>query len=207
MRRVTKLLLIQLLMSASVDVTALEVRQFDMTRDRLEVRHYLGGKYPDWVKAETGADFVMVAGFYGEKTVAGRKLRCGVDLTIENRAIKIGPHWNNRKVLASYSNGRVAIYPNAASCLAAGLPDWALAGATIPPNPNQKLWRQFWAIKGKYYYWVKMRGNRRDCLKLAKQWGFESIVHMDGGSSLAGRVLHPSYVVVLRSALSKKPIS
>lgn len=207
MKRISKLVLIQLLVFVSPSSFALEVERFDMTKDRLEVRHYRGGKYPDWVQTATGADFVTVAGFYGERTIDGRKLRCGVDLTIENGVRKIGPYCGTRKVLAGYSNGRVVIYPNAASCLAAGTPDWALAGMTIPPAPEQKLWRQFWATKGNYYFRVKMRGNRWDCLRLAKQWGFEAMVHMDGGSSLAPRILHPSYALVFRDAFATTKVA
>jgi len=200
MRLIASLLV--LLFLASSSAVGLQVEKFDMRTDRLVARHYRGGKTAAWVKKSLKADFVTPAGFYGGKTINGRALRHGVDLTIANGEEKIPDLFKGRKVLAVYRTGEVRIFPNYEHCLSWGKPEEAVAGMTIPPRPNERLRRQFWATKGQFYFRVTVVGNRWDCLRIARDWGFEHIVHMDGGSSLDRSIVHPSWLAVFRGGLN-----
>lgn len=189
---VTVLLLLLLATSAA---SGLMVEKFDSTHDRLEFRHYRGGMTTSKSQHQTGASRDYVFGFYAEVTHNGQRWRSGVDLHVVAGHVKIPDHYH-RRVLASFADGRVRIFPNWQICRSYGQPTFAAAGITIPPQPNVRRPRQFWAVKGQYYYHVELFGNRWDCQRMAREWGFEAIVHADGGSSLNRSCIGPSHILI-----------
>lgn len=185
-----------LLLTLASRVAGQRVEGYVMGADRFEPRQFRGGKTATWVEKHTGAYQVHVGSFYGKKTVNGKKLIHMVDLLVYNYEVKIEDHYG-RAVLAFYEDGMVRIFPNFNECLKWGMPKHAIAGIKTPPEPdNPRKMRQFWAVKGNMFFWVELKGTQQTCLNYAKSLGFESIVHMDGGSSLDPGILHPSFILV-----------
>lgn len=183
----------------AVSASALTVEKFTK-RDRLEFHVFINGVSTRKASALTGADRSYVFGFYGYKTIGGRLVKYPVDLHVTNGSVKIESMYN-RKVIAQFKDGTVRIFPSWTDCKSWGTPLSAAAGITIPPRPNQKLPRQFWATKGDYFYRVKMVGDRWDCLRIATEWGFDAMVHADGGSSLERGHAHPSHAQIFKNSL------
>jgi len=189
------IILLTLLVSSSA--AGLMVEKFDSTYDRLEFRHYRGGMTTHKSQRQTGASRDYVFGFFAEVTHRGQRWRSAIDLHVIAGKVKVADRYH-RRVLASFANGQVRILPNWQACLTYGQPTFAAAGITIPPQPNIRRPRQFWAVKGRYYYRVKLFGTRWDCQRIAKDWGFETIIHADGGSSLNRACVGPSHALVFR---------
>lgn len=182
MRLLTLFLLLFFLAS---DTTAAKVTKF--TRDdRFEFRVYPGGVRTAEVRRQLGVKDCFVFGFYGQKTIQGKKMMYPVDLHVTEGKVVIGSHFG-RKVFSQFEDGTTGIFKNWDECLKWGMPSTAVAGAdaNAPPDPGRKVRRQFLAVKGEFTYHVEMdRASSRDCLRLAQEYGFESIVHGDGGTTL-----------------------
>lgn len=182
MRRL--LLLVLFLFSSTKNASGLIVEKYEMGVDILLFRHFTGGKSESWVKKYTGAEAVSVGGFLGKKKINGKDLIHGLDLWVLDGKERIRSHYKDRPIIASYADGTVMVHDNYRSFLAAGKALSAQAGMKIPPKPNERLLRQFWATKGRYYYRVEMVGTRWDCLRLMKRYGFEKKLFLDGGTPL-----------------------
>lgn len=176
---------------------SLTVERFEKGKHVWTVVHQPGGLTVESVARNSCAIDVSVFGFFGRKTINGSLLLHGVDWHMMYGKEVITDHFN-RWVLASYSDGDVRICPSPEAAYAFGRPSFGAAGMKVPPYPDLKLPRQFWAVKGRYYFRVRMFGNRWDCQRVAKQWGFEAMVHGDGDSSLAPWALSPSIAKVYR---------
>jgi hypothetical protein len=159
------------------------------------VVHQPGGLTVRNVRQNTQAIDVSAAGFFGYKTIEGQLLRHGVDWHMIYGKEVITDHFN-RWVIASYPDGTVRICPSRDLAFNWGKPSFGVAGMKIPPYPTLKLVRQLWATKGRYYFRVKMYGDRWDCQRLAKEWGFEAMVHTDGDTSLLPDTRTPSIAKV-----------
>lgn len=189
-------LLVVLLAPASL--FALEVEKFEMGEHVWTIVHQPGGLTVEAVARHSSAVDVSVFGFYGHKTINGTLTRYAVDWHMMYGKEVITDHFN-RWVLASYPDGTVRICSSPEVALRYGRPSFGAAGMKIPPDPTKKLMRQFWATKGRFYFRVKMYGTRWDCQRVARDWGFESMVHSDGGTSLVPGVCHPSIAKVYRT--------
>jgi hypothetical protein len=180
---------------ASATVSALEVEPFVMGKHRWTIVHEPGGLTIKQVKSGSKAVDVSVFGFFGRKTIKGSLLLHGVDWHVMYGKEVITDHFN-RWVMASYPDGTVRICSSPEAAYQFGRPSFGAAGMKVPPKPNEKLPRQFWATKGRYYFRVRMFGTRWDCQRVAKQWGFEAMLHGDGNSSLAPGAKSPSIAKV-----------
>ncbi|QQG49813.1 MAG: hypothetical protein HZB70_03385 [Candidatus Berkelbacteria bacterium] len=169
--------------------------------DILIFRHFVGGKSEAWVRNNTKAKRVSVAGFFGRKTVNGRKLFHGVDLWILDGKVRI-PSRFNRPILVSHWDGKVEIVANIKAIKDLTNVMSAEAGMKNPPKPSERLARQFWAVKNGFYFHFEMVGTASRCLRVAKQWGFGTIIHFDGGSSLVAK-FSPSYATVYHKPKSQ----
>ena len=177
---------------------ALTVERFEMGRHYWTVVHQPGGLTVEGVARNTRAIDVSVFGFFGHKTINGTLQLHGVDWHMMYGKEVVADHFN-RWVLASYPDGTVRICSSPEVAYRYGRPSFGAAGVKIPPRPDEKLPRQFWAVKGRFYFRIRMRGDRWDCQRVARQWGFDSMLHSDGGSSLVSGIRHPSIAKVYRS--------
>lgn len=196
----TVALLVALFVAARIAATT-TITPFDRT-DRLEFRHYRGGKTMTKVKREEKADFVSTWGFYGFKRINGHLTKFAVDLHVIKGEERIANHFN-RPVVVQFENGRVRIFRDWRACLKWGVPKWgmppeAAAGMSVPPRSRESLPRQFIATKGDRWYHVRMIGTSNDCRRLAKRYGLTAMIHGDGDLSLMARCVHPSHLVVYR---------
>jgi|GEM_PF-3101976 len=189
------LLLFFVILLSPNSASALEVRRFKMGTHRWTIVHQPGGLTVEAVERNSQAVDVSVFGFFGAKTINGQSLLYGVDWHWMYGRQIIADHYN-RWVIASYPDGTVRICSSPEVALAYGKPSFGAAGMKVPPYPDLKLMRQFWAVKGRYYFRVKMYGDRWDCLRLAKAWGFEAMVHGDGDTSLDPWAESPSIAKV-----------
>lgn len=143
MRYIIGTIVTLLLLSASVAAgkLSLSVETFDMRTDRLEFRHYPGGRTVKWVQAKNGATVARNAGFFGKKSIDGAKLLYQVDLYIKHQRV-IVPALPKRPVLAVYLDNTVKIFPDYQTMLPWGMPEWAIGGMRWPPCPTEDHWRQ-----------------------------------------------------------------
>lgn len=204
MRYIIAIFVVLLLLSASVAAGKLNfsVEKFDMQTDRLEFRHYPGGRTAKWVKAKNDATFAGNADFFGEKSIDGAKLLYQVDLYIKHHTV-IVPARPKRPVLAVYLDNTVKIFADYQTMLPWGMPEWAIGGMRWPPCPTEDLWRQMIAVKSNYYFRVVVKGTADTCAWLAHKWGFESIIHLDGGSSISPGMVVPSHLLVFAKGVAK----
>lgn len=190
-----RLLCILVVFLAPCAVFALEVERFVMGKHYWTVVHEPGGLTVEAVARNSKAVDVSVFGFFGRKTIGGSLLLHAVDWHMMYGKEVINDHFN-RWVIASYPNGTVRICSSPEAAYRYGRPSFGAAGMKIPPEPNAKLPRQFWATKNNSYFRVRMWGNRWDCQRVAKQWGFDAMLHGDGDSSLAPGAKSPSIAKV-----------
>lgn len=196
------IILLLLCASAAAGKLSLSVETFDMRTDRLEFRHYPGGRTVKWVQAKNGATVARNAAFFGKKLIDGANLLHQVDLYIKHQTV-IVPALPKRPVLAVYLDNTVKIFADWQKMLPWGMPNWAIGGMRSPPCPGDSHWRQFIAVKNHYYFRVVVKGSADTCAWLAHEWGFESIIHLDGGSSISPGMVVPSHLLVFAKGVAK----
>ncbi|MEK7201964.1 MAG: hypothetical protein AAB669_00295 [Patescibacteria group bacterium] len=194
--------LLLLCASAAARKLNFSVETFDMQTDRLEFRHYPGGRTAKWVETENDATVARNACFFGKKSIDGAKVPYQVDLYIKHRQVII-PARPKRPVLAVYLDNTVKIFADYQTMLPWGMPNWAIGGMRSPPRPGDSHWRQFVAVKNHYYFRVVVKGSADTCAWLAHKWGFESIIHLDGGSSISPGMVVPSHLLVFAKGVAK----
>lgn len=165
--------------SASPRGFALTVWKFDMRKNTVVFKHYKGGTTLRKAKKELSAVVVTPAGFFAQRY----GMYHAIDLLVDNGKVVVGDIFK-RKVMAVHTDRKVRIFPNYITCLLYGEPVYASAGKNIPPEPSRRCARQMWAVKGNYFFIVKLYGSAWECIKIAKQWGFEQTIFFDGGSTL-----------------------
>lgn len=204
MRHIVATIIVLLLLSAIVAAGKLKlsVETFDMRTDRLEFRHYPGGRTAKWVKVKNDATVARNAGFFGKKLIDGAKLLYQVDLYIKHQQVII-PALPKRPVLAVYLDNTVKIFADYQTMLPWGMPVWAIGGMRLPPEPEDSHWRQMIAVKSNYYFRVVVKGTAATCAWIAHQWGFESIIHLDGGSSISPGKAVPSHLLIFAKGVAK----
>jgi hypothetical protein len=191
-----RLVYLMLLLPVSINsASAAEVERFEKGKHVWTVVHQPGGLTIESVEQNTSAVDVSAAGFFALKTIDGQKLIHGVGWHMMYGQ-EVIDDCQNRWVIASYPDGNFRICPSREIAMMYGRPSFGVDAMKIPPKPGRKVWRQFWATKGNFFFRVKMKGDRWDCVRFAKAWGFETMAHTDGGSSLAPGIKTPSIAKV-----------
>ncbi|MBI4948178.1 hypothetical protein HY844_01290 [Candidatus Berkelbacteria bacterium] len=158
---------------------AFSVKRYDMAKFKVVFKHYRGGIKLEEAKRRLKAVEVMPAGFFAKRF----GMYHAIDLLIDDRKMVVGDIFK-QKVMTVHADGKVRIFPSYIDSLNYGQPIYAAAGKNIPPEPSRKCLRQMWAVKGKYFFIVKLKGSAKSCLRIAKKWGFEYTIFFDGGSTL-----------------------
>lgn len=150
------------------------------------------------VKARTGADFVFTSGFLNIKKVRGEFTFTPVNLHIIDGNVKVPAFFPQEKVMADFPWGGPTIFNSITQCLSYGTPTTACGLKRIPPVPAEKTGRRIWAIKGSNFFVVDYFGSRVDGQRIARNYGFESSAHSDGGHMVSPYARGASFALIFK---------
>ncbi|KKU43769.1 MAG: hypothetical protein UX60_C0017G0003 [Berkelbacteria bacterium GW2011_GWA2_46_7] len=175
------------------------VLRFSRERD-LWLPQIFSGLTAAQVKTKTKADYVFTLGFLDIRKVRGARMYRPINLHIIEGTIKIPAFFPEEKVIADFPlpwEG-VTIFDSVAICLSYGTPVAACGLMRIPPVPGEKTGRRIWATKGGYFFVVSYFGTRTDGLRIAKNYGFESSAHSDGGHMISSHARGASFALIFK---------